>query len=53
MSKIAIKTSFDTYGERVFEYQEISYDEFIHTIDRLKEVMEDLQGVNDALSDED
>ncbi|WP_195782951.1 hypothetical protein [Priestia megaterium] len=43
----------DTYGERVFEYQEISYDEFIHTIDRLKEVMEELQDVNNALSDED
>lgn len=41
------------YGEMVFEYQEISYDEFIHTIDRLKEVMEELQDVSDTLSDED
>ncbi|GAB1769536.1 hypothetical protein [Priestia megaterium] len=43
----------DIYGERVFKYQEVSYDEFIHTIDRLKEVMEELHDVNNALSDED
>ncbi|WKU21112.1 hypothetical protein Q3A90_15140 [Priestia megaterium] len=36
----------DIYGERVFKYQEISYNEFIHTIDRLKEVMEELHDVN-------
>jgi hypothetical protein len=42
----------DEYGERIFDYQEISYDEFINNIDRLKEIMEELQDYNDALSDE-
>lgn len=42
----------DEYEEGIFEYQEISYDEFINNIDRFKEIMEDLQDYNDALSDE-
>ena len=42
----------DEYGEGIFDYQEISYDEFINNIDRLKEIMEELQDYNDALSDE-
>ncbi|MFJ5748236.1 hypothetical protein ACIP97_06470 [Peribacillus frigoritolerans] len=42
----------DEYGEGIFDYQEISYDEFINNIDRLKEIMEKLQDYNDALSDE-
>ncbi|WP_455919797.1 hypothetical protein [Priestia megaterium] len=43
----------DIYGERVFKYQEISYDEFIHMIDRLKEVRKELHDVNNALSEKD
>ncbi|MEY8755740.1 hypothetical protein AB9M93_14865 [Peribacillus frigoritolerans] len=42
----------DEYIEGIFDYQEISYDEFINNIDRLKEIMEELQDYNDALSDE-
>lgn len=42
----------DEYGERIFSYQEISYDEFINNIDRLKEIMEELQDIDDATSDE-
>lgn len=42
----------DEYGEGIFDYQEISYGEFINNIDRLKEIMEELQDYDDALSDE-
>ncbi|MGE7758561.1 hypothetical protein [Peribacillus sp. NPDC097895] len=42
----------DEYGEGIFDYLEISYDEFNNNIDRLKEIMEELQDYNDALSDE-
>lgn len=42
----------DQYGEGIFDYQEISYEEFINNIGRLKEIMEELQDYNDALSDE-
>lgn len=42
----------DKYGEGIFDYQEISYDEFINSIDRLKEIMEELQDYDDAMSDE-
>jgi hypothetical protein len=42
----------DKFGERIFDYQEISYDEFINNIDRLKEIMEELQDFDDALSDD-
>ncbi|PJZ02044.1 hypothetical protein [Bacillus vallismortis] len=42
----------DEYGEGIFDYQEISYDEFINNIDRLKEIMEELQDYDDAISDE-
>ncbi|MBA4538842.1 hypothetical protein H1Z61_17365 [Bacillus aquiflavi] len=42
----------DEYGEGIFDYQEISYDQFINNIDRLKEIMEELQDDDDAMSDE-
>ncbi|MEG0260367.1 MAG: hypothetical protein RR595_13570 [Lysinibacillus sp.] len=42
----------DEYGEGIFNYQEISYDEFINNIERLKEIMEELQDYDDALSEE-
>ncbi|MEW6980976.1 hypothetical protein QQS15_18135 [Bacillus pumilus] len=42
----------DEYGEGVFDYQEISYEEFINNIDRLKEIMEELQDYDDAMSEE-
>lgn len=42
----------DEYREGIFDYQEISYDEFNNNIDRLKEIMEELQDYNDALSDD-
>lgn len=42
----------DEYGEGIFKYQEISYSEFINNIDRLKEIMEELQDYDDALTDE-
>ncbi|WP_026593070.1 hypothetical protein [Bacillus sp. UNC437CL72CviS29] len=42
----------DEYGEGIFNYQEISYDEFINNIDRLKEIMGELQDYDDALSNE-
>lgn len=42
----------DEYGEGIFDYQEISYDEFINNIDRLKEITDELQDYDDALSDE-
>ncbi|MDG5471400.1 hypothetical protein P6709_06545 [Jeotgalibacillus sp. ET6] len=42
----------DEYGEGIFNYQEISYNEFINNIDRLKDINEELQDYNDATSDE-
>ncbi|NPC91701.1 hypothetical protein HOO54_05480 [Bacillus sp. WMMC1349] len=42
----------DIYGERDYNYQEISYEEFNNTINRLKEIAEDLQDYDDAISDE-
>nr|WP_282067611.1 hypothetical protein [Bacillus pumilus] len=42
----------DEYGEGIFNYQESSYDELINNIERLKEVMEELQDCDDAMSDE-
>ncbi|MED4839960.1 hypothetical protein P9695_06380 [Weizmannia sp. CD-2023] len=42
----------DKYGEGIFEYQEISYDEFTNNIERLKEISEELQDYDDAISDE-
>lgn len=42
----------DEYGEGIFNYQEISYDEFINNIERLKEITEELQDYDDAISDE-
>jgi|GEM_PF-4074161 len=42
----------DEYGEGIFNYQEISYDELINSIERLKEIMEELQDYDDAMSDE-
>ncbi|GAA0306161.1 hypothetical protein GGQ92_002889 [Gracilibacillus halotolerans] len=40
------------YGEGIFNYQEISYNEFINNINRLKEIMEELQDYDDATTDE-
>jgi len=42
----------DEYGEGVFNYQEIPFGEFINNIDRLREIMEELQDYDDASSDE-
>lgn len=42
----------DEYGEGIFNYQEISYDELINSIERLKEIMEELRDYDDAISDE-
>ncbi|TXC85785.1 hypothetical protein FS935_19185 [Metabacillus litoralis] len=42
----------DEYGEGIFDYQEISYEEFSNNIDRLKEIAEELQDYDDALSEE-
>ena len=42
----------DEYGEGIFDYQEIPYEEFINNIDRLKEIMEELQDYDDAMSEE-
>ncbi|MGE7184015.1 hypothetical protein ACQKKK_08410 [Peribacillus sp. NPDC006672] len=42
----------DEFGEGIFNYQDISYDEFINNIDRFKKIMEELQDYNDVLSDE-
>ena len=42
----------DEYGEGIFNYQEISYDELINNIERLKEIMEELQDYDDNMSDE-
>lgn len=42
----------DEYGEGIINYQEISYDELINNIERLKEIMEELQDYDDAMSKE-
>ncbi|MEH6949675.1 hypothetical protein V7068_22060 [Bacillus sp. JJ634] len=42
----------DEYGEGIFDYQEISHEEFINNINRLKEIMEELQDYDDNLADE-
>ncbi|WP_121616437.1 hypothetical protein [Virgibacillus halodenitrificans] len=42
----------DRYAEGIFNYQQISYDEFMNSVDRLKEITEELQDCDDALSDE-
>ncbi|MDM5186303.1 hypothetical protein QUF99_02385 [Bacillus sp. DX4.1] len=42
----------DEYGKGVFDYQEISHQEFMNNIDQLKEIIEELQNYDDALADE-
>lgn len=42
----------DEFGEGIFDYQEISYEEFINNLNRLKEIMEELKDHDDALSEE-
>ncbi|MCM2989957.1 hypothetical protein M3580_12045 [Bacillus safensis] len=42
----------DDFGEGIFDYREISYEEFINNINRLKEIIEELQDYDDAISDE-
>nr|WP_272932673.1 hypothetical protein [Virgibacillus halodenitrificans] len=42
----------DRYAEGIFNYQQISYDEFMNSVDRLKEITKELQDCDDALSDE-
>lgn len=42
----------DEHSEGIFNFQEIPYDQFINNIDRLKEIMEELQDYDDAMSDE-
>ncbi|MDM5201094.1 hypothetical protein QUF79_24015 [Fictibacillus enclensis] len=46
---------FDSYefSQGTFNYQEISYKEFNNNIGRLKEITEELQDYDDAVSDED
>ena len=43
----------DQYGEGIFDFQQITYEEFINSIDRLKEITEELQDFDDAVSEED
>ena len=43
----------DQYGEGIYNFQQISYEEFINSIDRLKEITEELQDFDDAVSEED
>lgn len=43
----------DKYGKGIFNYQEISYEEFLNYIDRIKVIMDQLQDYDDALADED
>ncbi|SDN08713.1 hypothetical protein SAMN04488137_3447 [Fictibacillus solisalsi] len=43
----------DEFGQGTFNYQEISYEEFKNNIGRLKEILEELQDYDDAVSDED
>lgn len=43
----------DVFGEGIFNYQEISHQEFINNINRLKEIMEELQVYDDTLIDEE
>ncbi|MFS0636849.1 hypothetical protein AB1K84_13175 [Mesobacillus foraminis] len=42
----------DEYGEGVFDYQEISHEEFINNIIRLQEILEELRDSDDNLADE-
>ncbi|MDM5155476.1 hypothetical protein QUF88_17210 [Bacillus sp. DX1.1] len=42
----------DEYSKGVFDYQEISHQEFMNNIDQLKEIIEELQNYDDALADE-
>ncbi|WP_035431936.1 hypothetical protein [Bacillus sp. UNC322MFChir4.1] len=42
----------DECGEGSFDYQEISHQEFMNHMNRLKEIMEELQDYDDALADE-
>lgn len=41
----------DEYGDGIFDYQEISHQEFMNHMNRLKEIMEELQDYDDALVD--
>lgn len=42
----------DEHGKGIFDYQEISHEEFINNIIRLKEIMEELQDYDDKLADD-
>lgn len=37
----------DVYGEGIFQYQEITYQEFMNNMNQLKEIMEELQDYDD------
>lgn len=37
----------DVYGEGIFQYQEITYQEFMNNMNQLQEIMEELQDYDD------
>lgn len=40
----------DPYGEGITQLEEISYEEFINNINRLKEILEEIKDLDDELS---